>query len=208
MGSIEQAQTVNAPRNLRAEQAEKTKSDLIAAARRLFAEKGYFATGTHEIVDCAQVTRGALYHHFPQKDDLFRAVFHAVQDDLLDHTMLEQPVPGDGRLWHGLKEKLAQFFVAARKPEVQRILLQDGPAVLGWSEWRALEAHYGLAVITRALEDGMKAGLVREQAVEPLSLLILAIINEASLYVANAPDDAQAVAAATAAINTLLGNLT
>jgi AcrR family transcriptional regulator len=200
-------------RNLRTEQAERTRAALIDVARDLFATKGYFATGTHEVVDRAQVTRGALYHHFPQKEDLFRAVFHAVQSDLLDRSAIEGEGlgegdgPGGGRRWQALRENLQRFLHAATRPEVQRILLQDGPAVLGWNEWRTLEAHYGLGVINKALEDGMAAGQVRRQPIEPLSLLILAVVNEASLYIANAADPALAIATTTMALNTLLANL-
>ena len=193
---------------LRSEQAERTRNALIVIGRELFAEKGYFATGTHEVVERAQVTRGALYHHFPQKEDLFRAVFHAVQSDLLNRSALEGEGLSGGQLWQALRANLLRFLSAATVPEVQRILLRDGPAVLGWNEWRKLEAHYGLLPIAKALEDGMASGQVRRQPIEPLSLLILAVVNEASLYIANASDPEQAIASTTIALDTLLTNLT
>jgi AcrR family transcriptional regulator len=194
-------------KNLRVEQAERTRATLVSAARSLFAEKGYFSTGTHEIVERAKVTRGALYHHFPQKSDLFRAVFHAVQSNLLSRSSLEDVAPGSGQQWNSFRGKLARYLEAATQTEVQRILLQDGPAVLGWAEWRQLEAHYGLSSISKALEDGMLSGLVKKQALEPMTLLILSVINEAALFVANAPDPIKATANAIEAINTLLNDV-
>src|SRR5262245_8676207 len=117
--------------------SEATRSALIHAARRLFVAKGYFATGTEEIVAEANVgTRGALYHHFTDKQDLFRAVFDQVQTDLAAATVInERDDPFDV-----LTAALQQFLDAsAENRDVQQVLRIDGPAVLGWDQWRALE---------------------------------------------------------------------
>lgn len=191
----------------RAAQADETRASLIAAARRLFAERGFHATGTHDIVALAGVTRGALQHHFPRKEDLFRAVFEAVEQDLIARANSHTPAAvGDG--WERLKSSFGSFLEAATRPEVQQIILIDGPAVLGWTEWRSLEAHYGLGVIERAVADGIAAKQIRLQQSRPLAHLIFAVIEEAALMVANAADPALARRDADVALQTVLSSLT
>ncbi|MET0380409.1 MAG: TetR/AcrR family transcriptional regulator [Methyloceanibacter sp.] len=188
---------------MRASQAIETRSALVAAARRLFADKGFHGTGTHEIVALAGVSRGALQHHFPRKEELFKAVFEQMQQDFIDRARSED-VYEIGQAWAQLKTNFGSFLEAASQAEVQRIVLIDGPAVLGWAEWRRLEAHYGLGVIERAVEDGIAAGQIPVQPAKPLAHLILAVIEEAALLVANAQDPVAARDEANIALQTLL----
>ncbi len=193
-------------KGIRAAKAGETRGALIAAARRLFADKGFHATSTPEIVALAGVTRGALQHHFARKEDLFLAVFEQVEEDMIAAAQA-QGAAEQGARWSGLKANLDRFLAAAARPEVQRILLIDGPAVLGWAQWRKLEAHYGLGLIEQAIEDGMAAGLIRMQPARPLAHMILAVIDEAALLVANADDPDAARLEAGAAVQTLLSSL-
>ncbi len=193
--------------NLRTRQATETRAALIAAARKVFTEKGYHAAGTHEIVATADLTRGALQHHFPRKEDLFLEVFNQVQQDLVDKTAIETENDEKPRSWVRLKADLLSYLEAATTPEVQQIVLTDGPAVLGWSEWRRLEARYGLSVIMAGVEDGIEAGLIRHQAAAPLSHLILSVINEAALMVSNTSDPESAISEVQIALDTLLSKL-
>lgn len=188
-------------------QKRETRAALVAAARRLFAERGYHATGTHEIVAAAQVTRGALQHHFPRKEDLFLAVFNEVQQAMLDRAQAGDDAGQAGDGWTRLRANIGTFLRAATTPEVQRIILLDGPAVLGWAEWRRLEAHFGLGVITAAVEDGIRSGAIRMQAPVPLAHLILSIVDEAALLVANAGDPDIAIRQTHEAMETLLSSL-
>src|SRR5271170_3765520 len=140
---------------------EITKAALIVAARELFVSKGYFATGTEEIVAKANVgTRGALYHHFADKEELFRAVFDQVQADLAGATIVNDR---DDAL-ELLTAALQQFLDAsAENADVQQVLLIDGPAVLGWDQWRSLEADYGLGVITAMLDAAVAQEVISRQ---------------------------------------------
>jgi len=190
----------------RAEQANDTRAALVQAARSLFTQKGFHGTGTTEIARSAGVTRGALQHHFARKEDLFLAVFEKVQEDMAEAPSIEA-LDGDGKTWLRLKTDLNHFLDAATEPEVQRIILIDGPAVLGWAEWRRLEAHYGLGVIERGVLDGINAGLIRRQEALPLAHLILSIIDEAALMIANASDPSHERRNATLALDTLLSSL-
>lgn len=193
-------------KGIRAAKAEETRGALIAAARRLFAEKGFHATSTPEIVALAGVTRGALQHHFGRKEDVFLAVFEQVEQDMIAAAQAVEAAPPGAR-WSSLMANLGGFLELAATPEVQRILLLDGPAVLGWAEWRKLEMHYGLGLIVQAVEDGMAAGLIRAQPSRALAHMILAVIDEAALFVANADDPRAARLEANTAVQTLLSSL-
>jgi len=127
---------------VRQARAEETRQRVVATARRLFAEQGYFETGTTEIVEAAGVgTRGALYHHFDNKQALFLAVFEEIEVDL--RAKFGNTVTGNTWL-ERLEQALAGFLDASLQSEVRRVLLIDGPAVLGWDVWREIEARYGL----------------------------------------------------------------
>jgi AcrR family transcriptional regulator len=189
----------------RSAKGDATRAAIIAAARKLFVTNGYFATGTEDIVAAAQVgTRGALYHHFTDKQDLFRAVFDQVQTDLAAATVVnDRDDPLDL-----LTAALQQFLDAsAENPDVQQVLLIDGPAVLGWEQWRDLEAQYGLGALTAMLDNAVTHGVIAKQPTAPLAHMLLAAIDEAALYIANADDRRQARNHARKALNQILNGL-
>ena len=189
----------------RAERGEATRTALVAAARELFVAKGYFATGTEEIVAEAKVgTRGALYHHFADKQALFRAVFEAVEADLLTRVAKTRR---RGNAWDQLVAGLLGFLRAALEPEVQRIILVDGPAVLGWNTWRELEAKYGITVIEAALDAAIDEGVIQARSSPELAHLILAAVDEAALLIAHSDNPAAAQRDASAALEQLLEGL-
>lgn len=177
-------------RRLRQEQAATTRAALVRAARELFGRQGYHAAGTHELVATAEVTRGALYHHFQDKAALFEAVFREVEADLVQQAAdAVQPLLDDP--WRQLLSGLEVFLqLIASQPEKQRVLLLDGPVVLGWSRWRELESSSSLGHLANSLDRSMAAGRLARQPVAPLAHLILAALNEAALLIANADDPA------------------
>jgi AcrR family transcriptional regulator len=189
----------------RVSRGEATKSALISAARALFVSKGYFATGTEEIVARAGVgTRGALYHHFADKEDLFRAVFDQVQADLAAATVVNEQ---DDAL-DLLTAALQQFLDAsADNRDVQQVILIDGPAVLGWDQWRRLESQYGLGVITAMLDAAVAQKVIPRQPTASLAHMLLAAVDEAALYIANATNRQQAHTQARQSLRRLLGGL-
>lgn len=190
----------------RAQRGEATRAALIAAARELFVSKGYFATGTEEIVARARVgTRGALYHHFADKQALFRAVFEAVEEDLL--TRAASTTSAAKTAWDQLVTGLQGFLTAAVEPEVQRIILVDGPAVLGWNNWRELEGHYGITVIEAALEAAIEEGSLKTRRRRELAHLILAAVDEAALLIAHSDEPEATRRSASQALGQLLEGL-
>jgi AcrR family transcriptional regulator len=188
------------------QQAAATRAALVAAARRLFVAKGYYATGTEEIVAEADVgTRGALYHHFTDKKALFLAVFQAVEEDLLAAAAGAQQQPADA--FEQLRAGLVSFLDASLTPEVQRVLLLDGPVVLGWKQWRDLEAQYGLGAIQTLLERAVTEGSLVPQPTSVLSHVLLAAVDEAALYIANADDPHVARHEAVQTVESLLNGI-
>ena len=190
-------------RGIRAAQAEATRGALIGAAMRLFGQKGFHATATTEIVQAAGVTRGALQHYFPRKEDLFRAVFEQAGRGLVDATA--ERVAAEG--WYGLTRDLRDFLGNVVNLDVQRIAFVDGPAVLGWMEWRRLQIGYGLRMMEAAIADGIAKGLVEPQPPRALAHLILSIVEEAALMVLNAKELGVEPKEVELAMMSLLGSL-
>jgi AcrR family transcriptional regulator len=163
--------------------AEETRARIISTARSLFAENGYFGTGTTEIVEAAQVgTRGALYHHFADKKALFEAVFEAVEEDLAERTLGAMT---GSTAFAQLQLGLDAVLDGSLDTEVQRILLIDGPAVLGWDGWRKIEARYGLGAITEILRAGITDGSITVADPDTMAHLLLSVVAEAALYIAH-----------------------
>ena len=192
----------------RASQAEATRAALVDAAMKLFVDKGYHHTGTEEVVAAAGVgTRGALYHHFADKQALFEAVFVAVEEGLVMEAAKNLADPADGA-FNQLRQGLIGFLDASLTPQVQQILLIDGPAVLGWTRWRELESVYGLGGIRAMLERAIEEGdIAPGQPVAVLAHVLLAAAEEAAMFIANAPDQQKARDESVQALATLLDGL-
>jgi AcrR family transcriptional regulator len=174
----------------RDEYAEETKRDLLRAARRLFTERGYSSSATDQIVTEAGVSRGALYHHFKDKEDLFRAVVEDVNAELSDQMATR--AMGNEDLWAGVLEGIDAFLDACLDPAYQRIILLDGPSVLGWEAWRDLAERHGLGIIRAMLEQAMKEEVIAEAPIEPLAYMLHGALNEAGMHIARAQDVARA----------------
>ena len=175
-----------------AERTEATRGRLISTARRLFAEKGFAATSTEEILGEAAVSRGALYHHFASKTDLFRAAFEAVEDDLTAQILAAAAGSGETDPLRILELGFDAFLDQCVNPEVQRIVMLDGPTVLGWDTWHELDERYAFGTIKTVLTMAAQLGRIDETAVEPLSHLLLGAIMQAGMVVARADDPAVA----------------
>ena len=152
-------------KNRKAEQSEATRNALIEAARGLFSERGYAGVSTEEIVQAAGVTRGALYHHFRDKQDLFAEVVERLEQEVLEQVAaaaLEEQDP-----WEQQVVAVGAFLDCCLDPAVQRVILTDAPSVLGLHAWREIEARYGLALVRGGLQAMVDAGLIEDQPLEP-----------------------------------------
>jgi AcrR family transcriptional regulator len=192
-------------RRTQAERSEATRKALIAAARKLFADRGYAAVGTEEIVRAASLTRGALYHHFDDKRDLFRAVFEQLEGELSQRFATEALSRSDP--WEAMLAGIDMYLEISADPAMYRIGLIDAPAVLGWQEWRQVGARYSLGLIELGLNNLIEAGITEPQPVEPLAHAILGTLSEAGLYVAQADDVRAARAEMGAVLRRMLDGL-
>lgn len=189
----------------REEHARATRDALVQAGLDLFAERGYSEVGTEEIVARAKVTRGALYHHFEDKRDLFRAVHERVEDELV--AGIAARIEGVSDSWELMVAGTRAFLDACDEPAVKQVTLIDAPAVLGWREWREIDARYGLGLMRAALGGAIEAGVLRQMPLETMSHLLLGALAEAAFVVANAEDPAAAREQAETALLELLEGL-
>ena len=199
-----------AVKSRRAEHIEDTRAALLQAARELFAEQGYAGTGTEEIVARARVTRGALYHHFRDKPDLFRAVMQTVAGDLAQRLIarqLSRATADAAGAWDQLREGFQAFLDACTGSDFQRIVLIDGPAVLGHGAWSDLVEQHGLGLLRTWLQRAIDDGQIDPLPIDPLARLLAALIGEASLYIGQAPEPDRARREAGATIDRILSGL-
>lgn len=167
----------------KAQQREETTRALVTTARALFAKNGYPNVSLAEVVAKAGVSKGALYHYFESKDDLFRAVLAEVHEEVARRVgQIDDP-----DRWTQLTEGCRTFLAAAIDARNQRIMLVDAPAVLGWETWRQLDAMTSMRHLTDLLRELMTEGTITDQPVEPLAHLLSGAMNEAALWLAASP---------------------
>jgi len=194
-----------AERRTQAERRAATRAALLSAARPLFAERGYEAVSSEEIVVAAGVTRGALYHHFDGKRGLFAAVFEEVEAELADSFDFSGLEAGDPL--GVLLAAVDQFLDLSLDSQAQQIVLIDGPAVLGWELWHEIEERHGLGLIEAGLQAAIDAGQVPPLPVPEVALMILGALIEAGLQMARAGDQQAAKERAATGLRALLGGL-
>lgn len=168
-----------------------TREALLATSRTLFGQRGYEAVSLEEIVTAAGVTKGALYHYFPQgKRQLFEAVYIQIEAESVQAVAAVLPVlpTGGSDVLAAMKDAIARFLELSIDPELQRIALLDAPSVLGWERWREIAADHGLGVIEASLSAAVEAGQVGRRPVTPMAHMLLAALSESAILIARAPD--------------------
>jgi len=189
-----------------ADRSAATRAALVAAARPLFAEKGYAAVGTDEVARAAGVTRGALYHQFAGKQELFAAVFEQVEEEIATRIGTDL-LAGGGDPAAILHDGIDAWLAACAEPEVHRIVLIEAPAALGWDRWREIGQRYGIGLVEAAVQSLIEAGVISEQPVRPLAHVLIGALDEAALYAARAEDRVAATAEVRAVLVALVDGL-
>jgi len=184
---------------------EATRGQLIAIARRMFADRGYEDTSIEAVLKEARVSRGSLYHHFASKEALFEAVAEDVETSVGEQT-LAAAAGSDGPL-AALRAGFLAWIRLAGDPVVRRILLIDAPSVLGWERWRSMEEDHALGLIRAVLQVIAEEGKLRPELVGTLAHVLLASVNEVALLVARSQDQEAAMKAGADAIDELLQRL-
>ena len=158
----------------------------MRAGRELFGSIGFSATKASDIARRAGVTRGALLHHFGDKEGLFAAVLEEVEAESATHV-LEVAITGSDPLeW--LRRGFEAFLVECVKPDITQIMLIDGPSVLGWETWHEIDARYGYQPLRDVVGAAVAAGLVESDDPSSLAYLLLGALTEAGTLIAHAED--------------------
>jgi AcrR family transcriptional regulator len=197
--------STNVKPGIKAAQSAATRAKLLKVARRLFAKHGYSGVGTEEVVKRAGVTRGALYHQFEDKKDLFRAVFEQLQEELFQKVVARGATESDPV--EELKAGARYWLELCLEPEVQRIVLLDAPAVLGWEEWREVGGRWGIQLVEAGLTGAMEAGAIERLPVSPLAHVLMGALDEAALYITEADDKVTAGAEMTQVLERVIDTL-
>ena len=180
--------TKPARRRTQGERTAQTRAALITAARCLFGAEGFAEVSAERVTREAGMTRGALYHQFADKADLFAAVLDQVEAEIAqrvaDAVAGFDPADTTGMLLAGADA----WLDASTEPDLQRIVLLDGPSVLGWDGWREICLRHTVGLIAALLQDGIDRGSLAPQPVQALTHVLVGAVDEAALYIAQADD--------------------
>jgi len=186
------------------ERREATIASILKVARHAFGKRGFAATTIESIADDCGIAKGAVYHHFASKEALFTAVMEAVQVDVA-----RAPIPPrDARLTDPLDQIAAgvlRYLIATSEPEIRRILLIDGPAVVGWQKWREIDARIFAAAARPAFERAV--GGANALQVDAMVHLVMGAVTEAALVCATSPRPKAHARAFVAALRAMLEGL-
>ncbi|MEI5584043.1 TetR/AcrR family transcriptional regulator [Agromyces sp. CCNWLW213] len=189
----------------KAEQRERTREEILRIATRRFAESGYAGVALEDLVAEAGLTRGALYHHFGSKQGLFAAVIERAQfavAEAVEHAAAVVAAPLDAFL-----AGCRAFLEASLAPEVRRILLVDGPAVLGWGDWRDGDLESSARLLDAGVAELAEAGLIRARSLGTVATMISGALNEVAIANATAAHPERGIDDAVATLARMIGGL-
>jgi len=186
--------------------SEGAREALLEAAHELFMERDYDQVSTEEIVERSGVSRGALYHHFPTKLDVFRAVWEASERRALERIGATLP-PGTGPFETLVLLAKGYLRAAETDEEMRRIGLGQSRTVLGWERWRAASTGLGLGVALAGVTAAIEAGELAPHDPETISIVLLGAMIEAAMLILVADDPATARERTEAVVVDLLEGL-
>ncbi len=189
----------------KAQQRQETMQVLIGISRNMFAEHGFANTALEDIVQQAGVTRGALYHHFGSKEGLFRAVLETVQAEIAQR--IEQAAQQHEHPWNQLTAGCEAFLEANTDKRIQRVVLIDGPAVLGWDVWRETDAKNSVRLLQAVLTELRDQGVIKDLPVAALTQLLSGAMNELALWIVQAENPQAALREAQTTLNEVLSGI-
>jgi AcrR family transcriptional regulator len=190
-----------------AERSAATQEALLAAARRLWGARGYSAVSTPEIAQAAGVTRGAMYHQYPDKSQLFLAVLEAGEADVIERLGAAVAAERPETPAAGLRIAADAWLDIASEAEVRQLVLLDAPSILGWAGFREISLRYGLGMTEQLLAAAIDAGEIKPQPTRPLATVMIGALDEAAMSIANADDPEQEKADVTRVIHDLIDGL-
>jgi AcrR family transcriptional regulator len=193
------------PRSSRRQEfSASTKRALVDVAERLFTEQGYAATSLDSIVAGAEVTKGALYHHFSGKQALFEAVFERVEAEAVQSIGTAMRSTKDP--WEKATAGLRGFLAVVQQPGYRRVVIQDGPSVLGYERYREQEERSTFAMVVEIVEEVFSSAEwgFDEAMLQTYARIFFGAMSSAGESVATDEDPEAAAARVEAAIGTIL----
>jgi AcrR family transcriptional regulator len=188
-----------------AERSETTRAAIVEAATLLFGDQGFSETTVDQIAAAADVAKGAVYHHFPSKEVIFERVFEAVSAGLARDVATAGRRATDAL--DGIALGTRAYFRLCSKGPTRRIILSDGPVVLGWQRWREIDAQHFGAMLPAAVQAAISQGLVANQPAEPLARLLLGAVTEAAMVCSTSPSPSQTMRQYGDALERILSGL-
>jgi AcrR family transcriptional regulator len=184
-----------------------TKRALIEIAESLFSEQGYAATSLDAIVAGARVTKGALYHHFSGKQAVFEAVFEKVETNA--SKRIAKALKGEKDPWKKAILGLREFLACVQDPAYRRVVIQDGPAVLGYEKFREYERRSSFVLVQEIVRSVLNAGgwQLDDKMVETFSRIFVGALASAGETVSTSDDPAEASARVEIAMGFILEGL-
>lgn len=182
-----------------------TSAAILASARGLFGAQGFAAATMDDIAQGAGVAKGAVYHHFPAKEAVFAAVFDEVAGEV--EAQVNAAAQGQTDVLASMVAGVRAYFTLCSEGPTGRIMLKDGPAVLGWVRWREIDAAHFSGAMEAALSTAMAHGLIAQQPVAPLARLLLGAVTEAAMACGAAQDPQAASRQYSQALESLLDGL-
>ncbi|MDQ3405662.1 MAG: TetR/AcrR family transcriptional regulator [Actinomycetota bacterium] len=186
----------------RTDYSESTRRALVDSAVELFTKRGYAATSLDAIAKRARVTKGALYHHFSGKQALFEAAFQSVEGTVM--ARLGEVVAGPGDAWDRAVSGLQGYIKVCLEPSYQRIVVHEGPVVMGWERWREAEEHFSYGLVRTALESLIEAGEIDELPVEVTARILFGALSTGAAIIAGSSDPKKASAEVSTTITRVL----
>lgn len=168
----------------------RTRRELIESGRSMFSQLGYAAAGTEDIVGSVGLTRGALYHHFGNKKGLFLAVLEEVHTELADGVD-RRARQAEGGVVESLRAGFQAWLDIVIQDDVRRILLVDGPAVIGWEKWQEIDLERGFGVTRATLQQAMKNGEIAKAPLDELTHVLMGAVTQAGLELGRSDDRAR-----------------
>jgi len=189
----------------REEYADATKNALLDAAEAAFATRGFAATSLDDVAAAARVTKGALYHHFENKQALFEAVFLRLSEVMA--ARVGEVAASKRDPWNQLVAGMGAFLAMCEEGPYRRIAMEEGPAALGWDRWRELDDPYGFLPFRAALQYVADAGAIKHSSLDMLATMLFGAVSEAAMAIAKAPPSERTAVrrAAERTLATMLG---
>lgn len=186
----------------RLEYSEATRTALVDSAVELFTKHGYAHTSLDQVAKRARVTKGALYHHFSGKQALFEAAFDRMEGRCVQR--LNEILGGPGTPWDRARAGLGAFVEICLDQSYQRIVIHEGPVVMGWERWREAEENFSFGLVRAGLEMLIEAGEVEQVPVEVTARLLYGALCAAAEFIATSDDQQQVSAEVANTIERLL----